>query len=223
MVKKKNTSNSSRSIAGKITKTRVENRGRISNLRKAQITRAAYKAICEKGYYNITVEDIAQEAGLSVGLIHHYFIDKEGLLVALLKEMQTNIGTRLSETLVPEADPRSKLDVFIRQAFDIIDREKEFLYVLFDFRTQIKHNDRMRRIISRLYESYRDACASIILEGVRSGAFAAMDEKFSATLIISVIQGTMEQYLLDRGAFDYPLYSRTTREFILALLEKRRP
>ncbi len=59
----------------------------ISKMRRSQLTKAAYKVVGRKGYYNFTIRDIAREAGLSAGLVHYYFKDKQDLLLNLLKEM----------------------------------------------------------------------------------------------------------------------------------------
>ncbi len=42
-----------------------------------QLTAAAYRVVSRKGYYNFTIKDIAREAGLSTGLVHYYFKDKQ--------------------------------------------------------------------------------------------------------------------------------------------------
>ena len=54
------------------------------NLRRSQLTKAAYKVVGQKGYYDFTIKDIAREAGLSTGLVHYYFKNKEDLLLTLL-------------------------------------------------------------------------------------------------------------------------------------------
>jgi len=57
------------------------NRNDLLNIRRAQLTAAAYKVVAQKGYNDFTIKDIALEAGLSTGLVHYYFKNKEDLLV----------------------------------------------------------------------------------------------------------------------------------------------
>lgn len=215
----KSTSKKDEKIQREIENIKEQKRDAITALRKDQITRAAYRVVSERGYYNFTIQDIARAAGLSTGLIHHYFKDKETLLVNLLKEMQRNIGTYLQETLERSVEPLAKLEIFIDQAFGIVEREKDFMYVLFDFWTQIKFNERMRNLMQKLYNSYRDVCSSIIREGKEAGVFGDIDDQFFATVIISLIQGTIEQYLIDRNAFNYRSYSNTVKELIIGMMQ----
>src|SRR3546814_17598623 len=54
--------------------------------RQRQIVAAALKRFGENGYYTTTIRDIAQEAGVSPGLIYQYFQDKEDVLLLVLLE-----------------------------------------------------------------------------------------------------------------------------------------
>lgn len=52
--------------------------------RRGQIVKAATKLFSEQGYYLTTIQDIAGEAGISVGLIYQYFKDKDDVLFLTL-------------------------------------------------------------------------------------------------------------------------------------------
>ena len=82
------------------------------------MTKAAYKVVGQKGYYDFTIKDIAREAGLSTGLVHYYFKNKEDLLLTLLKEMNADLKFYLNKALSVLADPRDKLLAFCDQASD---------------------------------------------------------------------------------------------------------
>lgn len=180
------------------------NRNDILNLRRSQLTKAAYQVVSKKGYYNFTIKDIANEAGLSTGLVHYYFKDKQDLLLTLLKEINSNVRHLLDMEIRESSDPREKLDIFITQAFNIVEKEQSYFYVLLDFWTQLNHNERMRNAIRKLYESYRRVCSGILSEGVEAGFFKKdMDVHYTATMIVSMIQGTIIQYVIDPGSFNY--------------------
>jgi hypothetical protein len=44
---------------------------------------------------------------------------------------------------------------------------------------------------------------------------------YTATLIISLIQGTIIQYIIDNGAFDYQRYAQRTKEQIVKMILKQ--
>lgn len=44
----------------------------------------------EKNYFNVTTNEIAKKAGLSIGTLYSYFSDKEAILIALLTNYNNN-------------------------------------------------------------------------------------------------------------------------------------
>ncbi|MCQ2969734.1 MAG: TetR/AcrR family transcriptional regulator, partial [Clostridium sp.] len=59
--------------------------------KRNKIIEAGFKVICDKGYYNITTNDIAQEAGVSVGIIYQYFNDKKEIFIEGIKNYSKSI------------------------------------------------------------------------------------------------------------------------------------
>jgi AcrR family transcriptional regulator len=184
------------------------NKSDIINLRRNQLTKAAYKVVGQKGYYDFTIRDIAREAGMSTGLVHYYFKNKEELLLHLLKEINKNILGSLNRSISKAEDPKEKLNIFMKQAFDLVTSEKDYSYLVIDFWSQVNKNDRMKRANIKLFKSYRDEVAAILAEGVEKGIFVKMEVVYAATVIISMIQGLIIQYVLDNNAFPYEDYTR---------------
>ncbi len=194
----------------------------VINLRRSQLTRATYKVVGKKGYYDFTIKDIAKEAGLSAGLVHYYFKNKEDLLLNLLKEMNKNIATYLNRGISNVHSPSEKLDVFVTQAFDLVTSEKNYFYVIMDFWTQVNKNDRMSRANVKLFKSYREECAKILKEGISSGEFVEMDVEYTATVIVSVIMGLILQYVIDNSAFGYEDYTGKAKSQIRDLVKLKK-
>ena len=53
--------------------------------RREQIIDAAMRIFAQKGFARATNKDVAQEAGITPGLIYHYFENKEALLMAVIE------------------------------------------------------------------------------------------------------------------------------------------
>jgi AcrR family transcriptional regulator len=54
--------------------------------RRAQILRAAMFCFAKSGFHQTSMHDVAQEAGISVGLIYRYFVNKEAVIGALAEQ-----------------------------------------------------------------------------------------------------------------------------------------
>jgi len=63
---------------------------------KERLLHAAKRLVSEYGYHNVSVTDIAREAGVSHGMITAYFHSKAGLLFALIS---LNNGTQIDALL----------------------------------------------------------------------------------------------------------------------------
>ena len=196
------------------------NKNDLINLRRAQLTRAAYKVVGEKGYSDFTIKDIAREAGLSTGLVHYYFKNKEDLLFKLLKGMNDNLKRDLNKALTVLDDPQEKLLAFCNEAFDLVHKEKAYFSVLVDFVAQINRNRRIHQAMVKLFQSYRDEIVAILKEGVAKGVFAVADVQLTLVIIVSLIQGNIFQHLIDQEAFDYSMYMEKTKEQIFSLVMK---
>ncbi len=55
--------------------------------RREQILDAANALFSERGYDEVSVEDIASSAGVTSGLVHHYFGGRKEVYIALLKRL----------------------------------------------------------------------------------------------------------------------------------------
>jgi TetR/AcrR family transcriptional repressor of bet genes len=53
---------------------------RLKNLRREELRRVAYEMAGQYGFQALTIEKIAQRAGISKGIIHHYFSNKDELV-----------------------------------------------------------------------------------------------------------------------------------------------
>ena len=54
--------------------------------KKERIVDAGWKLITKNGYYNTNTAEIAQEAGVSTGIVYQYFKDKHDILIEGLKK-----------------------------------------------------------------------------------------------------------------------------------------
>src|SRR6478736_8570100 len=55
--------------------------------RRDQILDAANALFAERGYDEVTIEDVARAAGVARGLVHHYFGGRKEVYVALLERL----------------------------------------------------------------------------------------------------------------------------------------
>ncbi len=171
--------------------------------RKDQIVRATVDCITKFGYHNFSMQDVARTAGVSKGIIHYYFLNKDELMMSVLDKVAGDIEKILASEMSSIVDNKRKLEVFIEVCFDIVRSTKEYYQVNMDFWTQINQKDEVKKVIARHYQKFREAAANVIREGITAGAFRPVDAKDYASYIIAVIDGLSLQWLFDQTSFDY--------------------
>jgi AcrR family transcriptional regulator len=67
------------------------------DLRKQELVSATWQVIARTGIVGVTTREIAREAGVSTGVLAHYFANKEELLAAALNRSHQQVYARLRE------------------------------------------------------------------------------------------------------------------------------
>ncbi|RZA26760.1 MAG: TetR/AcrR family transcriptional regulator [Proteobacteria bacterium] len=183
--------------------------------RKDQIVRATVDCITKHGYHNFSMQDVARTAGVSKGIIHYYFLNKDDLMMSVLDKVAGDIETIIAADMETITSPVEKIKVFMSVAFDVVRSTKEYYQVNMDFWTQINQKKEVRQVISRHYAKFRDSCAKVIEEGVKQGVFRQVDPQHHASLIIATIDGISLQWLFDETVYDYAEISRTASQILL--------
>jgi TetR/AcrR family transcriptional repressor of bet genes len=83
--------------------------------RRTQIVKALMSVIARKGYSGASVQDIAQEAGLTPGLIHYHFESKQEILITLFNQLESLVNRRMESGIrkLGTANPLAALDALI--------------------------------------------------------------------------------------------------------------
>ena len=91
--------------------------GRPSNTeeRRQQIVAGLLQVMAERGYDGASVAAIAKAAGLTPGLVHYHFKDKQEILLTLAEQLAARVHERLASRLarVKGGDARARVDAFL--------------------------------------------------------------------------------------------------------------
>jgi AcrR family transcriptional regulator len=90
--------------------------------RRRQLLNTANHLFAERGYDGVSVEDIAREADVTRGLIHHYFGGKRDVYLALLEELSNMVDEALGDP--PAGTPEDRLNHTIRSWLDCVDANR---------------------------------------------------------------------------------------------------
>ena len=123
-------------------------RKEIPEKRKEQLINAAFETIGDIGLAGITLSQVAREAGMSTGIVSHYFGDKEGLLNATMRKILRDLRDGIAECRAnaPRQDVRAQLFAIIDANFHPSQTSANSMRAWLDFWAASMHNSVLRRL-----------------------------------------------------------------------------
>jgi betaine-aldehyde dehydrogenase len=85
----------------------------LEETRRSQLIEVTLDSLAELGYMGTTLAQIASRAGVSAGLVAHYFGDKDGLLDAAFRSLARRVGDHVRARLRQITTPRARIQAVI--------------------------------------------------------------------------------------------------------------
>ena len=164
-----------------------------------RILEAACELIAEDGIDEVRIARVAQRAGASTSLVHHYFSTREELLEQALVHSFDQAGDERFGEDVASGDGSAVegLAAAIRESLPYPGgQEREWVLWVELWLRAVREPD-LRPVAARMYDRYRRWMSEVIATGVESGEFAAdADVERSADLAIALLDGAGIRALL---------------------------
>jgi AcrR family transcriptional regulator len=178
--------------------------------RRDQIMDAALRVFARQGFDRATNKDIAREAGITPGLIYHYFESKEDLLKALLRE---HSPLRLVE-FVPQDNLNIPVETLLR------DVAFKLLHIVED-----EHYVQLARIFlsEALYQSEAstfsffgaEEVVSVLERYLSAQMERGILRKTDPELVVQIFGGSLMALVLRRQIFGDPIALHYSHEQIV--------
>ena len=115
-------------------------------IRRSQIIAAAIKAIADIGLVEFTFSEVAARADVSVGLVVHYFGDKDALLEAAFRSVVRRLNEYVIARLRIAAGPRARIEALVEAHLGHNEFAEESARVWLSFWGQALHVPRLARV-----------------------------------------------------------------------------
>ncbi|QSP95479.1 transcriptional regulator BetI [Marinobacter salinisoli] len=141
----------------------------VKDTRKQQLIEATMASIAELGMQNTTIVSISKRAGMSSGIISHYFGGKQGLIEAALRYMLNQLGGELRERMAhTDGTPLQRLNCIIEANFSEFQRSSLAAKTWLSFWARSMHEPGLKRLQqinnARLYSNLRYSFAQVLDE-----------------------------------------------------------
>jgi TetR/AcrR family transcriptional regulator, transcriptional repressor of bet genes len=182
-------------------------------IRRKQLVEAVIASIHVDGYANATVARIARRAGVSAGIVHHYFSSKDELLSETMRSLLAELRRDAVARLRQAETPRQRLDAVIDATFG----DGQFSEQIFSAWLAFYGNARQSPTLRRMLELYqRRLRANLLHDLVRLGERRRAEEV--ADVVGAMIDGLWLRYALLGRPRDPTIPRRLARQCLDAQL-----
>jgi AcrR family transcriptional regulator len=189
---------------------------------RARLLDAAATVFAQRGYRRASVEEIASEAGYTIGALYSNFAGKEEVLLALLEQEVARITQRIVKAAQAEGDPVDKLRAAAREWMTFLDDEPDLCVLMIEFWTIWVRDDDLRPRHAERYDAVRRFIGGLIEERAdEMGVPMRLPAEQIGAAAVALAYGLALQHLADPRALPKDLYPSLLPLMIRALEEPR--
>lgn len=186
--------------------------------REEALVRSAYKVMARQGGHRLSLQDIADEAGVSKGLVLYHFKSKDRLLLTTMRWALVRTADRIRARMARAADPTAAVSALVEAVFVDPERNREFTLVYLDLVEHAARVPSFGELPRVTHEIINGLYAEVIAAGVATGEFDVDDVDDAAAAMRAFIEGTLLNWLQDDWRATHARYRARCEAGILRLL-----
>jgi TetR/AcrR family transcriptional regulator, cholesterol catabolism regulator len=190
--------------------------------RSEQLLDAAARLMERDGSQAVSMQALAAEAGVSVGLIYRYFGGKDELLLAVIVDVLEAFATRVPAAVEAAGDdPVHRLAAAFRAYCEVIDEHRHAAVLTYRESKSLTEAGRGR--IKDLEVRTSEPLRTLLREGVDAGVLAPVDVELVAYNMLLTAHGwALKHWYLERTLSFDDYVAKQTALALRSLLEPRR-
>lgn len=169
--------------------------------RRAALIAATQRCLAERGVDGTSVREICARAGVSLGLVRHYFGGVDALIAETYRVTAAEVAGDLAEAIAGAASPRERLSTFVEASFRAELVDGDLLRIWLAFWSLVGKDEAIRAIHSDIYRDYR-AMVETLIGDVAAEAGVTLDVHRAALGLTALLDGLWLELSLDRSTFE---------------------
>lgn len=190
--------------------------------RSEQLLLAAARLMERDGSQGVSMQAVAEEAGVSVGLIYRYFGGKDDLLLAVIVDVLETFSTAVPAAIAAAGDdPVERLVAAFRSYCEVIEAHRHA--AVLTYRESKSLSPAGREKIKQLEVQTSEPLRQVIREGVAAGVLTTDDPDLVAYNLLLLAHAWALKHWYFEQSLTFDEYVRKQTALTLsALLEPRR-
>lgn len=163
--------------------------------REMEIIRSAYRTMARRGSNRMSLQEVADEAGVSKALLLYHFGSKDALLLAAMKWALERTAVRIREGMKPADNARDQISALLDAIFVEPEANREFYLFYLDLTEHAGRVPGFGELSETLNEIINGLYREVISRGVEEAAFHVTDVDVAARNMRALIEGTFLQWI----------------------------
>jgi AcrR family transcriptional regulator len=175
---------------------------RLDSDKARRIVQAMRASVGRRGAAASTFDHVAQEAGVSRGLLHYYFGTKERLLVEVVRHDSDVRLRRLEESLAEADSVDAIVEALVTQLKDYVGEDPASHALIYELFSVSRRNDEVRDELAELYRRVRGQVAEVLRAKERAGVVKLRGDADSVASILFALGDGLELQLVSDPDWD---------------------
>lgn len=169
--------------------------------RRSQLAEAVWRLASRDGLEALTLREVSTEAGCSTGALHHYFRDKEELLLFAFQATADRVGRRMSAATKSTTEPLELTRRLLAEGLPLDAERRAEIRVWFAFLGLALTRPVLARAQRDAYRAWRGLLARSLVEAQERGEIdRALDAEREAAGLVALVDGLAVQASFDPRA-----------------------
>ena len=164
----------------------------IRDFRRDQVIDVARRLFGERGTIDVSMDEIASEAGVARSTVYVYFANRSELLRACLQGMHAQLLEAIASTWEQEDEPGRRLGRLVEEMLAVVDENPAFFRLtLVTQGTPARDGEVVGAELALIGLDIARLIQDMVVEGVTRGDFRSVDTDLAIGLIGQQIYGAM--------------------------------
>src|SRR3954454_12513640 len=175
---------------------------RLDSDKARRIVQAMRTSVGRRGAAASTFDHVAQEAGVSRGLLHYYFGTKERLLVEVVRH-DSDVRMRHLEQSLAEADSVDAIvEALVTQLREYVEEDPATHALIHELFSVSRRNDEVREELAQLYRRVRSQVAEVLRAKQEAGVVTLRGDADSVASLLFALGDGLELQLVSDPDWD---------------------
>lgn len=156
---------------------------------RQEMLAAALELFSEKGYHNVSMQEIAEKAEFAIGTLYKFFKNKEELYQALVLEQSDRFHDALVREIEAPGDEIEKLRNYVRTKGDVFRGNLPFIRLYLAESRGASYNVKavLNEEVRKRYYSFLERLAAVFDSGIRKKRFREIASPYQLAVALDTV------------------------------------